>query len=394
MKVAILTSGGIAPCLSASVGNLVQRYTDLDPSVEIICYSNGYQGLLLGKSIKIDSQAREQAHILLELGGSPIGNSRVKLSNTKDCIKRSLIKENENPFEVAAKQLIKDKVDVIHTIGGDDTSTTAAELSEYLKKNSYDLCVVGLPKTIDNDIVPVAQSLGALTAAEQGAIFFENIVSEYSSNPKTLIVHEVMGRNCGWLTAATAENYLQRLNSKALAPAFGANYEKRNIHGIFIPEIDIDLQKEANRLKNIMDEVGCVNIFVSEGAFANVIIQEMESSGEEISRDAFGHVKLDKVNVGKWIGKRLSKLINAEKVLVQKSGYFVRSAPANKDDLRLIQSCADLAVECAFKKQSGLIGHDEDQQNILRCIEFNRVKGGKKFDVKSDWFKNMMAKIS
>ena len=65
----------------------------------------------------------------------------------------------------------RDNVDILHTIGGDDTNTMAAQLSNYLKENNYDLTVVGLPKTVDNDVYPLVQTLGAWTAAEQGAIF-------------------------------------------------------------------------------------------------------------------------------------------------------------------------------------------------------------------------------
>ena len=100
-----------------------------------------------------------------------------------------------------------------------------------------------------------------------------------------------------------------------------------------------------------------------------------------MERDAFGHVKLDKVNAGKWIGEQFMKHLGAQKMLIQKSGYFARSSAANAFDLNLIQSCVDYAVECALKGQSGLIGHDEQQADRLRCIEFERVSGGKPLDV-------------
>ena len=60
----------------------------------------------------------------------------------------------------------------------------AAELAGYLSENNYDLTVVGLPKTVDNDIVPIAQSLGAATAAEQGAFFFEKIANESTTSTR------------------------------------------------------------------------------------------------------------------------------------------------------------------------------------------------------------------
>ena len=134
-------------------------------------------------SIKVTPKARAKAHVLLTHGGSPLGNSRVKLTNVKDCVKRGLVKEGEDPLKVAAEQLVKDGITILHTIGGDDTNTTAADLAAYLAKNNYKLTVVGLPKTIDNDVVPIRQTLGALTAAEQGAIFFENVVNEQSTSP-------------------------------------------------------------------------------------------------------------------------------------------------------------------------------------------------------------------
>ena len=86
-------------------------------------------------------------------------------------------------------------------------------------------------------------------------------------------------------------------------------------------------------------------------------------------------------------------MIGAEKVLVQKSGYFARAAAANVDDLRLIKSCTDLAVECAMKREGGVIGHDEDQNEILRAIEFERIKGGKPFDINTDWFVDLLKEI-
>ena len=117
-KVGILTAGGLAPCLSASIGYLIETYTRQAPKVEILCYVNGYMGLLQGKSLKVTAAVRKNWKALVEHGGSPIGNSRVKLTNVKDCVKRGLVKEGQNPQKVAADQLIKDGVDVLHTIRG------------------------------------------------------------------------------------------------------------------------------------------------------------------------------------------------------------------------------------------------------------------------------------
>jgi len=392
-KVAILTAGGLAPCLSSALGGLIERYTEICPDIEIICYTGGYQGLLLGNRIEVTPAIREKAFLLHRYGGSPIGNSRVKPANVEDCIARGYIKEGQDPRRVAADQLIADRVDVLHTIGGDDTNTAAADLSAFLKQNQYSLQVIGLPKTIDNDIIPIRQSLGAWTAAEQGARFFENVVAEHGANPRMLIIHEVMGRHCGWLTAATAGEYHRRLQSKPMLPEIGLSQSRHSIHGIYLPEMAIDIEKEASRLKDTMDREDSVNLFISEGAGVQDIVNEMESRGEEVPRDAFGHVRLDKVNPGQWFGKQFAEMIHADKVMVQKSGYFSRAAPANVDDLRLIKSMVDTAVEVALEGGSGVIGHDEEDGCRLRAIEFERIKGGKPFNVDTPWFQKLLESV-
>ena len=370
MKIAFLTAGGIAPCLSASIAALIQKYNDLYPNAELIGYLNGYRGLLLGKSIQFPESVKNNFPILYDFGGSPIGNSRVKLTNIEDCVKKGYVKDGEDPLEVAANQLTKDKINILHTIGGDDTNTMAAQLSFYLEKNGYQLTVVGLPKTVDNDVFPVSQTLGAWTAAEQGSIFFENIVNENTTSTRQLIIHEVMGRRCGWLTAKTASDYRERLKSRKFIPELMVEDSKWDIDAIYIPEQDFNFKHEVGRLRSLMDE-----------------------KDNKVPRDAFGHVRLDEINPGQWFAKQFSSELNAEKTLVQKSGYFARSAKANSRDIDLIKKSAFFGAEQALNGQSGLAGLDEDQGDQLRLIEFERIKGGKPFDVSLDWFKTMIKEI-
>ncbi len=392
-RVALLTAGGFAPCLSSAVGGLIERYTELAPEIEIIAYQHGYHGLLTGTKIVVDDEARAKAGLLHRFGGSPIGNSRVKLTNAADCVKRGLVAEGQNPLHVAAEQLKADGVDVLHTIGGDDTNTTAADLAAYLEENGYHLTVVGLPKTIDNDVVPIKQSLGAWTAAEEAAGFARNIIGEHRSGPRMLIVHEVMGRHCGWLTAAAAAEYRRWLDTQEWVPSIGLSRERWDIHAVFVPELPLDIEGEAARLRTVMDTNGNVNIFLSEGAGMHEIVAQLEASGAEVPRDPFGHVKLDTINPGQWFAKQFSKLLGAEKTMVQKSGYYSRAAAANAEDLRLIKSMTDLAVECAFRGESGVIGHDEEDGDRLKAIAFPRIAGGKAFDVTQPWFVDLLSDI-
>jgi pyrophosphate--fructose-6-phosphate 1-phosphotransferase len=391
-RVALLTAGGLAPCLSSAVGGLIERWTAVAPEVEIIGYLDGYAGLLAGRSVVVTPEVRGRAHLLHGFGGSPLGNSRVKLTNAADAVRRGLVREGQDPLQVAAEQLTRDGVDVLHTIGGDDTNTTAADLAAHLAANGHDLTVVGLPKTVDNDVIPVAQSLGAWTAAEQGALFARNVVAEHSSNPRMLVVHEVMGRGCGWLTAATAVKYREWVTAAEYA-GLGNEQRRWDVHGVYLPELSFDVEAESARLRAVMDGTGCVNVFLSEGAGVSTIVEEMIARGEEPLRDAFGHVKIDTINPGQWFARQFADRIGAEKTMVQKSGYFSRSAAANPADLELIRTCTDLAVDAALRGEAGVVGHDEERGGELRSIEFPRIKGGKAFDTRQAWFTDLLAAI-
>ena len=393
MKIAFLTAGGIAPCLSASIGGLIKQYNDLAPEAELMAYLNGYQGLLLGSSYEFPRSVREKYSVFYHFGGSPIGNSRVKLTNVADCIKRNLVEEDQIPLEVAAERLKADKVDILHTIGGDDTNTTAADLAKYLHEHGYDLTVVGLPKTIDNDIFPITQTLGARTAAHQSARFFRNIANENTTSARQLIIHEVMGRHCGWLTARAAYEYHQSLHHYDWMPEALLHQMRWDVDAVWIPEMDIDLPTEIGRLNQKMDEHDSVNIFLSEGAGIEQIVSEKRAKGEKVDTDAFGHYKLDDLNAGQWFGEKLKAPLKAEKLLVQKSGYFARSAAPNDDDLALIlESCAE-AAKSALAGISGVAGLDDDHECQMNTIPFPKIKGGKPFDIDTEWFGHLLKEI-
>lgn len=392
-RIGILTAGGLAPCLSAALARLVEKYNELLPGITIYGYLNGYRGLLLGEKVEIPTAIRKDIGRLYNFGGTVIGSSRIKLTNVKDCVKKGLVQEGENPVHVAARQLQKDGITILHTIGGDDTNLMAAELAEFLEESSYDLTVVGLPKTVDNDIFPIQQTLGAWTAAEQTALFFENIVNENTTSTRQLLVHEVMGRYCGWLTAASARIYRQRLAGRNFLPEILLDRERWDIDAIYIPELEWDFDDEVLRLKQRMAEKDCVNIFLSEGAGVERIVAELEAAGKDVNRDAFGHVRLDEINPGKWYSQKFSRHLEADKVLVQKSGYFARSAAPGNRDLELIKQSADHAVQFGLNGQKGVVGLDEGYNGEMRCIEFSRIKGGKPFDTRQEWFQTLLQEI-
>lgn len=321
----------------------------------------------------------------------------MQLTNVADCIKRGYVPEGQTPLEIASQQLLKDGVNVLHTIGGDDTNTQAATLSQYLlTQHGGKVVVVGMPKTIDNDVYPIVQTFGANTAAIEGAHYFRNLVNEASANPRMLILHEVMGRDSGYLTSATALEYRKMLAEQSITPSLMPYYnaKARDVHAIWIPELKLDLVAEGARLKSIMDTAGCVNVFFGEGTGIHEIVADMEARGEPVPRDAFGHVALAKVKPADYFSSHLAEAVKAEKTLVQRSGYFARSAAANAFDQALIGACAKAGVASALEGVSGCMGQDEDMEGQpIRAIEFSRIKGGKPFDISQPWFQQMLKEI-
>merc|ERR550537_1472645 len=185
--------------------------------------------------------------------------------------------------------------------------------------------------------------------------------------------------------------YRERLEERALLPMIGVTKTRLDVHAVYVPEMAVDLEAEAARLKEILDRNDSVNVFISEGAGVKDIVARMEAEGKEVQRDAFGHVKLDSINPGKYFADTISGLIGAEKVLVQKSGYFARASAANNEDQQLIKATAEMAVQKACLRESGVVAMDKD--NEMRCIEFPRIKGGKPFNMEVPWFKGMMGEI-
>jgi len=199
-----------------------------------------------------------------------------------------------------------------------------------------------------------------------------------------------MGRHCGWLTAATALAHHQWVREAPFAEWLDNSAASWDVHAVFVPERPFDIAEEAKRLRAIMAEQDCVNLFISEGAGISEIVAAMEVAGEAVPRDPFGHVQLDKVNPGQWFAKQFAAALGADKVLVQKSGYFARSAAANAADLALIRQCSNLAVDAALRGESGVVGQDEERGDELRVIEFERIAGGKTFDVSVPWFTDLL----
>jgi pyrophosphate--fructose-6-phosphate 1-phosphotransferase len=162
---------------------------------------------------------------------------------------------------------------------------------------------------------------------------------------------------------------------------------------VYLPEIAIDLEAEAKRLKAVMDRKDCVTIFLSARALAlKTSLPKCRRVAK--SRSAMPSVTcLDTINPGKWFAEQFAKHGRRREDPRAEERLFRPLRPANAEDFKLIDTCVLKAVECAKAGVTGLIGHDEERGNELRAIEFPRIKGGKAFDTTQPWFQDLLKEI-
>ena len=341
---------------------------------------------------EVTDEVRANAHRLHAFGGSPIGNSRVKLTNVDDCVKRGLVQPGQDPLHVAAEQLSRDGVDVLHTIGGDDTNGTAADLAAYLREQR--LPADGRRAAQDHRQRHRADPAVARRVDRRRAGRALRPQHHRRAFVEPADAHRPRGDG-PQLRVARPRPPRSRTTSGSQGASSPSGWRIPPPAGtstrVFVPERPFDIAEEAKRLRAIMDERDCVNLFISEGAGVSEIVAAMEAAGEDVPRDPFGHVQLDKINPGQWFAKQFAAELGADKVLVQKSGYFSRSAAAERRRPRADPGRAPTyAVDAALRGESGVVGQDEERGDELRAIEFERIAGGKAFDASVPWFTDLL----
>ncbi|MCD6159760.1 MAG: ATP-dependent 6-phosphofructokinase [Kosmotoga sp.] len=265
MRIGILTGGGDCPGLNAVIRGIVKSSPD---DVEILGIMHGWKGLVNPEYTVLTDDDVEGIHII---GGTILGTSRT--NPFKDEESRKKLEEN-------IKQL---GIDVIIAIGGDDTLSVAAKLS------SLGYNVIGVPKTIDNDVSNTDFTFGYHTAVNVGADAIDRLHSTAKSHGRVIIV-ELMGRDAGWITIEAGL-------------AAGA-------HLILIPEYPMTLDEIIEYVKKRMEDKGYMIIAVAEG-FKPTELENIVGDKNEI--DAFGHIRLG------GIAHYLSEIIK------ERTGYDTRS---------------------------------------------------------------------
>ena len=311
----IAQSGGPSAAINATVAGVVERCLTSDKVDRIYGAVNGIKGVLNGNYVDLTEilSSPEQLRLLCSTPAAALGSCRLKLNNA-----------DEGQLGQIVDALLSREIGHFVYIGGNDSMDTVYQLSAYIKKhNIQGLSVMGAPKTIDNDLPMTDHCPGFGSAAKYIAATFAEIVRdcEVYDIPAVTIV-EVMGRNAGWLTAASA---LSRENG-GTGPQL-----------IYLCERAFDTEQFIRDVKDCLAKRNAVVVAVSEGLKNADGSYLSESKGRGV--DVFGHAALS------GTAKVLEGLVK------EKIGCKVRSI-----ELNLMQRCASHLASANDLSESKMLG--------------------------------------
>ena len=299
-NVMIAQSGGPTVAINASLAGVIQAASASKVYDTIYGSIYGITGILNNRFVNLSQKLAEVPDFISTLKISPamyLGSCRYKLPDyTKD----------SSSYEFIFKQFETYNIGAFFYIGGNDSMDTVLKLSEYAKQIGSDIRIIGIPKTIDNDLRITDHTPGYGSAAKFVATSLLEIAHDtFIYNLQSVTIVEIMGRDAGWLTAASA---LAR-NSYNSAP-----------HLIYLPEVPFDQEQFIQDVQQELSRRNNVIIAVSEG------IRDKDGhyiSATTASNDQFGHSQLS------GTGKCLEYLVQ------EQIGVKVRSV-----ELNVLQRCA------------------------------------------------------
>lgn len=296
----VAQSGGPTVAINASLAGVIQGAIDSKKFNKVYGSINGVQGLLNSRLMDLTHKVETTPMFIELLKKSPsmyLGSCRYQLPDYK---------EDDTPYAYIFKKFAEYEIDAFFYIGGNDSMDTVMKLSAYAESIHSDVRIVGIPKTIDNDLYATDHTPGFGSAAKYVASTMLEIAHDaYIYKIPAVIIVEIMGRDAGWLTASSA---LAR-TTYSQAPDL-----------IYLPEVAFSKEQFLKDVKNKLTKQKTVIVAVSEGihdADGNYI------SSDSAVADKFGHAQLS------GAGKALEYLVRDE------IGVKVRSI-----ELNVLQRCA------------------------------------------------------
>jgi 6-phosphofructokinase 1 len=349
-RAGIVTCGGLCPGLNNVIRSLFLELYYGYGVRDVLGFRGGYSGLdpKCGvEPMKITPQVVDDIH---QKGGTILGSSR-------------------GPVNIASAvdNLISREVSILFTVGGDGTQRGANDLYQEARRRGHVLSVVGVPKTIDNDVGFVSRSFGFFSAVEEATRALECAHTEARSVPGGIGLVKLMGRHAGFVTA-------------------GAVVASQDVNFALIPEVPFKLESFLAALKQRMLEKSHAVIAVAEGAG-----QDLLKTGTT-TRDASGNVKLK--DIGPFLREKIEAFFKSEGIPIViryfDPSYQVRSRPANCEDALLCDLFARHAVHAAMAGKTGLVIGFLHERFIHVPIELLSTHT-KRLDPASGWWRSVLA---
>jgi 6-phosphofructokinase 1 len=317
-RAGIVTCGGLCPGLNDVVRSLFSELHHAYGVKEVLGFRWGYQGLdpELGQEPMVLTPALVDG--IHQQGGTVLGTSRGPVDKGR-----------------AVTNLMRRRVHILFTVGGDGTQRGGWDLFREAKRRGYPLSVVGIPKTIDNDVAFVSRTFGYLTSVQEAAKVLQRAHTEARSVQNGIALVKLMGRHAGFLAA-------------------GATVASQDVNFTLIPEVPFQLEGSRGFLAALEKRIkqrGHAVIAVAEGAG-----QDLLSSAQN-ERDASGNIKLK--DIGLFLRDRIEAWFKARQIPIVMRyfdpSYFVRSSPANAEDSILCDLFARHAVHAAMAGKTGVV---------------------------------------
>jgi 6-phosphofructokinase 1 len=317
-RAGIVTCGGLCPGLNDVIRSLFLELHHAYGVKEVLGFRGGYHGLDPARGAEPIVLTPEFVDDIHQQGGTVLGTSRGPVDTG-----------------VAVENLMRRGVDILFTIGGDGTQRGGHALFQEAQKRGHVLAVVGVPKTVDNDVPFVSRTFGYLTAVEEAAKVLDRAHTEARSVQNGLSLVKLMGREAGFIAA-------------------GATVASQDVNFTLIPEVPFELGGNGGFLAALrvrMLKRGHALVVVAEGAGQDLLGQT------EAARDASGNLKL--ADIGPFLRERIEAHFKAERIpLVMRyfdPSYFIRSSPANAEDSILCDLFARHAAHAAMAGKTGLV---------------------------------------
>ena len=313
----IAQSGGPTSVINSSVVGLVDANKELKFFDKVYAGLNGIEGILNGNIIELSSFSDKEINSFRYTPSSGLGSCRYKMKK---------LEESTEEYDKLLQILKANDIKAFFYVGGNDSMDTIAKLGKYAKETGIDIKFIGIPKTIDNDLMYTDHTPGFGSAAK----FIATTVLETYLDSSVYInngifIVETMGRDTGWLAASSA---LATLNGKQVADF------------IYLPEVAFDVDKFLNDVKRKFEEQNQVYIVVSEGIRTADGTFVAESSSH--AHDKFGHAQLG--GVGMYL-----------KNLIIESGITKR---VKSLELGVLQRCAMHCVSNIDLEEAHKVGYE------------------------------------